>query len=103
MTEEDKRAPRSAWVPWLVPGVAVAVACVLAVRLFAPGLAADVASFGALGSSKTAVRAKLKDPESARFGLVYLGPDRKYACGEVSAKNSMGGYVGLGHFLVENR
>lgn len=39
-----------------------------------------------------AVRARLKDPDSARFGeLTVVG---KQACITVNAKNSMGGYTG---------
>lgn len=49
-------------------------------------------SFGEEGDIQDAVRASLKDPESARFGeLTVVG---KQACQTVNAKNSMGGYTG---------
>lgn len=41
---------------------------------------------------KTAILDALKDPESARFGKEYQSEN--FACQEVNAKNSYGGYVG---------
>jgi hypothetical protein len=46
------------------------------------------------------VRARLKDPESARFTSVTWNPEKKAGCGYVNAKNSMGGYVGSKHFVL---
>jgi hypothetical protein len=45
---------------------------------------------------KDAVRAQLKDPDSAKFGQIkiYEKSDGLRACAEVNAKNSMGGYTG---------
>ncbi|PQK80231.1 hypothetical protein [Pantoea ananatis] len=45
----------------------------------------------------------LKDPESAQFKDMFFHPDEKqknsvasgYVCGELNAKNSLGGYVGF--------
>jgi len=51
---------------------------------------------------KKAVRAKLKDPESAKFKDVYFyqGKDNvPVTCGLVNAKNSFGGYSGFEHFV----
>jgi hypothetical protein len=48
---------------------------------------------------KAAVRAGLKDPDSARFGpmLIYKN---KHACVDVNAKNAFGGYVGAHTIFV---
>lgn len=51
---------------------------------------------------KDAVRAKLKDPDSAQFRSVFFrrGPDGvPVACGEVNSKNSFGGYGGFQKFI----
>ena len=51
--------------------------------------------------AKEAVKLKLKDPDSAQFRnvrTVRVG----LVCGEVNAKNSMGGYVGYTAFSVNN-
>jgi hypothetical protein len=48
--------------------------------------------------AKTAVTDELKDPESARFRGVQIV--RGSVCGEVNAKNSMGGYVGFKRFVA---
>lgn len=44
------------------------------------------------------VVASLKDPESAQFRDIYIG--MTYACGQVNAKNSFGGYSGFVDFYV---
>lgn len=48
------------------------------------------------------VRQQLNDPESAQFRNVRLfsdwTPGNSALCGEVNAKNKMGGYVGFQHF-----
>jgi hypothetical protein len=50
---------------------------------------------------KTAVAAKMFDPGSATFqALSELVPDFAY-CGEVNAKNKMGGYVGYQKFYAQ--
>jgi hypothetical protein len=49
-----------------------------------------------------AVRASLKDPESARFGSIGATKSDKgviTACGMVNAKNSFGGYTGEKEFV----
>lgn len=51
---------------------------------------------------KDAVRAALKDPDSAQFRNVYFkrGKDGiPVACGEVNSKNSLGGYGGYQKFV----
>lgn len=58
---------------------------------------ANVARFARLRDARDAVRARLKDPDSAQF--------RNQAgwCGEVNAKNSLGGYVGYRRFIASGR
>lgn len=41
-----------------------------------------------------AVVNRLKDPESARFGKIVMLANQRFACAEVNAKNSLGGYTG---------
>jgi hypothetical protein len=55
-----------------------------------------------LRSIHQAVREKLKDPESARFGRIVAGKDTKdiiSVCGLVNARNGFGGYTGETPFL----
>lgn len=52
---------------------------------------------------ESAIRSRLKDPESARFGVVYASQDKTgaiFACGVVNARNSFGGYVGDKPYVV---
>lgn len=49
--------------------------------------------------AKQAVLEKLVDPSSAQFKDVQL-VDGSLVCGEVNAKNRMGGYVGYASFAV---
>lgn len=49
---------------------------------------------------REAVIAKLKDPDSAQFRNTRPTADGLYLCGEVNAKNSMGGYTGFKRFYV---
>lgn len=51
--------------------------------------------------AKDAVRAILKDPDSAKFKDVQYNRKTGVSCGVVNAKNSMGGYVGDRAFVVE--
>lgn len=49
-----------------------------------------------------AVRAQLKDPDSARFGVMRAGQGEENnitICGLVNAKNGFGGYTGFGTFM----
>ncbi len=51
---------------------------------------------------KEAVLQKLKDPDSAKFRDVYFHRGKlgmPVACGQVNAKNSMGGYAGFQRFV----
>ena len=53
--------------------------------------------------SQDAVRARLKDPDSAEFRKVFFNAYKDttpVVCGEVNGKNSFGGYSGYQHFLA---
>jgi hypothetical protein len=50
--------------------------------------------------AKAQVRAHLKDPDSATWrNLRNIGPN--VICGEVNAKNSLGGYTGFEPFMLD--
>ena len=53
-----------------------------------------------IGAAEERVSGSLKDPESARFRRVFVSPHGRAVCGEINAKNSMGGYVGFRRFIV---
>jgi hypothetical protein len=53
-----------------------------------------------IADAQTLITDRLKDPESARFRAVFTSPKMLAVCGEVNAKNSMGGYVGFRRFIV---
>lgn len=46
------------------------------------------------------VKQTLKDPESAQFKSEVIAKSPALFCGEVNAKNSMGGYVGFTRYIV---
>jgi len=51
----------------------------------------------------SAVTAKLKDPDCAKFGDMQAGVTSTWAisvCGQVNSKNSFGGYVGMTPFYA---
>ncbi|MBI1626969.1 hypothetical protein [Comamonas suwonensis] len=61
-----------------------------------------------INTTQQAVRAKLKDPDSAKFGEAFIVPKEeestKYTnvrsvCGDVAAKNSYGAYDGRIRFM----
>lgn len=60
--------------------------------------AAEQRKYTAIASAKNAVLARLKDPESAKFGKVVFREDG-VVCGYVNAKNSFGGYAGEKAFI----
>jgi hypothetical protein len=51
-------------------------------------------------NAKEAVRQGLKDPASAQFREMFVTWNEA-VCGEVNAKNAMGGYVGFTRFIVK--
>lgn len=70
--------------------------------------AEQVRRFGAqtIANAKRALRAELKDPESAQFKDVYANYTEEYdvvACGRVNAKNGFGGYTGFKRFVSSGK
>ena len=58
-------------------------------------------------AAKLLVKERLKDPESARFGKIWIytkemsdGTIEHRLCGEVNAKNGFGGYTGFEVFYI---
>jgi hypothetical protein len=51
-----------------------------------------------IAQAKTTAAYDLKDPESAKFRNIVVVRDS--VCGEINAKNSMGGYVGYKRFFA---
>ena len=75
---------------------------VLSVAHIPAGLTADVKEYAWMDKGKQAVKARLKDPGSAKFQNVYFhrgGMDIPVTCGEVNSKNSFGGYTGFQRFV----
>lgn len=57
----------------------------------------------ALAEAKDLVRARLTDPDSAQFRNLFNVTSVKgelVTCGEVNAKNQLGGYTGYAHFFI---
>jgi len=50
---------------------------------------------------KSKVLERLTDPASAQFRKLKLLQDNKGLCGEINAKNKLGGYVGFSAFAVD--
>jgi hypothetical protein len=67
---------------------------------FANGYTAAENRYGA----KAMVQRRLKDPESARFGAIWVKDveNTTYVCGSVNAKNSFGGYSGEHSFIADS-
>lgn len=99
MSQAGSLAPasRAQVLPWIVAIAASAAAVTLAVMHFKPLEGRNAQ----LDAAETAVKAVLKDPESAQFSGLWVGPGGKYVCGDVNAKNAMGGYVGKQSFLLQ--
>lgn len=62
---------------------------------------------GTVARAQAAIRQKLKDPDSAKFGKTIVktvpnaaGKPTTVVCGTVNAKNAFGGYVGERPFMV---
>jgi len=51
-------------------------------------------------AAKTRLARGLTDPDSAKFRDVFISPRRGAVCGQINAKNRMGGYVGFRRFIV---
>ncbi|MDO9007464.1 MAG: hypothetical protein Q7U80_04515 [Thiobacillus sp.] len=64
--------------------------------------------FGAetIVAAKRAIRASLKDPDSAQFKGVYANYTEEFsvaACGQVNSRNSFGGYTGFKRFVSSGK
>jgi hypothetical protein len=81
---------------------ALRVAVIVVVLLVAAGV--GYRYFVLLPAAREPVLAQLNDPESARFQNERLvgpwQPSKMFYCGQVNAKNKMGGYVGYSHFFA---
>lgn len=55
---------------------------------------------GVTSDARQAIEPLLKDPASAQYREIYRQPDGTL-CGEVNAKNELGGYVGFRRFMVD--
>jgi hypothetical protein len=53
----------------------------------------------AIAKVKRDILEAMKDPDSAKFRRITTSPDGSLVCGEVNAKNAMGGYVGFRKFV----
>lgn len=73
------------------------------------GILVVAVAFLAIGANtpnegERAVLARLNDPDSAKFGKSFKskrGDD--FWCGQVNAKNRMGGYIGMTRYVAEAR
>lgn len=61
---------------------------------------AEVEKEKKISVATNSIREALNDPESARFRKLFVSPKGRAVCGEVNAKNKMGGYVGFRRFIV---
>ena len=60
---------------------------------------AEKTRIAAVTALRAKVLASLKDPASAQWQNEIVSPDKNTICGEVNAKNSMGGYVGFKRYI----
>jgi hypothetical protein len=63
--------------------------------------AAKAAAEAAEEGVRQRVREALRDPSSAQFRNIHPGQGG-YTCGEVNAKNALGGYTGFAKFVVSD-
>jgi len=56
----------------------------------------------AVDSAKEMILSILKDPDSAKFGNVFLGRQGTM-CGTVNSKNGFGGYTGAQVFTIDTK
>lgn len=98
-SQAQPRVGRREMLAWSLVVLLGAWATWLSVQRFAPNLFMSAAQ-REVQAVHAEVRRALKDPDSARFVGVWVSQDRKYACGQVNAKNAMGGYAGNSSFLV---
>lgn len=84
--------------------------CMLSVcgLAFAQTQAARIKAFN-IAKAKEMVADEFSDPDSAKFRRMFIselinpkGEAVLYLCGEVNAKNKMGGYTGYRRFIVDH-
>lgn len=64
------------------------------------GITVGGCDVGITGDAKAAIRAKLRDPDAAKFKDVEIcDADRNIVRGEVNGKNSFGAYTGYAGFV----
>lgn len=87
----------------------VLCAAALSGMCFAQSTAARIKAFD-VEKAKQLIADELSDPDSAKFRKLYIsefvnakGESYLYLCGEINAKNKMGGYVGYRQFHVDEK
>jgi hypothetical protein len=65
------------------------------------GLAASLPGCSESQDLENHIRSSLKDPDSAKFGEINISQSGKFACVEVNAKNSFGGYTGFSSMILK--
>lgn len=78
----------------------LAVGCCLAVGLLAGCNKEKSAEELLIESAQQTIALQLKDPQSVQFRNMKGSERAKMVCGELNAKNGMGGYVGFKRFMV---
>jgi hypothetical protein len=61
--------------------------------------AVKVAEAKLIVDGQARITSGLTDPDSGRFRNVFVSPRGRAVCGEVNAKNRMGGYAGFRRFI----
>lgn len=52
-----------------------------------------------IAAAKKGIAYTLVDPDSANFREVFVAPNEVAVCGQINAKNSLGGYAGFRRFI----
>jgi hypothetical protein len=78
-----------------------AIALIVLLALALTGGALWLITGGPHSKARQAVQARLKDPESAQFRNLRETSTGN-VCGEVNARNEMGGYTGFKQFIVSD-
>ena len=55
-----------------------------------------------IATAKLVAAEQLRDPSSAQFTNVSIGPDGRTVCGEINGKNGFGGYAGSTRFTYSS-
>jgi hypothetical protein len=88
--------------------IALTLLLALAIPAFASTTADRIKAFN-VEKAKERVADELSDPDSAKFRKLFLsefvnpnnGQAGLWLCGEINAKNKMGGYVGYRQFFIK--